>query len=493
MNADKNKYDKIKKRDAAPLAASLVESLRDLGYTPETAVSDIIDNAIFAKAKNVWIDFIWKDVESRITIRDDGEGMNENELAQAMRPGSQNPKEERAPSDLGRFGLGLKTASFSQCRIFTVISKSKSAPITTWRWDLDYVVSQNGGWNILEIADTDDIELIKGLGTGTMVVWEHLDRIVGTQESLNTEDDFLSVAEKIKRHLEMVFHRYIENGRINIIFNRHKVKAWDPFLRGEIATQPLPEETISDGKISVKAYILPHRSKIEPEIWYNGESRGGWDALQGFYIYRNERLLLGADWLGFTRKKSNYKLARIMVNLPNNLDDEWQIDIKKSRARPPVYLRQDLKAIARTAMAQAEQVFIHRGKEIQRSLSGEFSFVWNEVVKNGRYFFRINREHPVISLQIKKLSGKKREIEKLLRLIEETVPGPAIIAKENEYPDSMIRPYEGTPSEELSALMMELYKGWIKNGYSVDDAKKKLLITEPFSDYPQYIESLDND
>src|SRR5690606_3469110 len=116
-----------------------------------------------------------------------------------------------------------------------------------------------------------------------------------------------------------------------------------------------------------------------------------------------------------------------------------------------------------------------------------------EVVKNGRYFFRINREHPAIAAQIKKLSGKKREVEKLLRLIEETVPGPAIIAKENEYPDSMIRPYANTPSEELSAIMRELYKGWIKNGYSEDDAKKKLLITEPFSDYPQYIESLNNE
>lgn len=488
-----NKYDGINTREAGPVAASLVESLRDLGYTPETAVSDIIDNAIFAQAQNIWIDFIWNGFESRIVIRDDGAGMNEDELAQAMRPGSQNPKDERAPNDLGRFGLGLKTASFSQCRVFTVISKSDSAPLTTWRWDLDYVVSQNGGWNILEIADEKDIEKVEEMETGTMVVWEHLDRIVGVKESLITEDDFLSVAEKIKRHLEMVFHRYIENGRINIIFNGHKVKAWDPFLRGETATQPLPEETLCDGKIKAKAYILPHRSKIEPDIWDDGEGRGGWDALQGFYIYRNERLLLAADWLGFTRKKSHYKLARIMINLPNNVDDEWQIDIKKSRARPPVYLRQDLKAVARTAMTHAEQVFRHRGKEIQRSLSGEFSFVWNEVVKNGRYFFRINREHPVVAAQIAKFSGNKRELDKLFRIIEETVPGPAIIAKENEYPDSMVRPYEDTPSEEMITIMKELFTGWTKSGISNEEARKKLLITEPFSDYPQYIENLNNE
>lgn len=487
----KGKYANVKTREAGPLASSLVESLRDLGYTPETAVADIIDNAIFAKAKNIWIDFHWNELESRITFKDDGQGMSEDELAQAMRPGSQNPTDDRDPTDLGRFGLGLKTASFSQARVFTVISKTQSASLTNWRWDLDYVISPEGGWNILEIADDDDILLVNQMETGTMVVWEHLDRIVGTNESLITEDDFLSIAEKIKRHLEMVFHRYIENGRLNIFFNDRKLKAWDPFLRGETATQPFPEEVFYEGHVLVKAYILPHRSKIEPEIWDEGENRGGWDALQGFYIYRNERLLLAADWLGFTRKKSHYKLARIMINLPNHLDNEWQIDIKKSRARPPVFLRQELKAVANAAMVQAEQVFRHRGKEIQRSLPGEFSFVWYEMVKNNHYFFRINQEHPAIAAQMSKFPDKQRELKKLLRLIEETVPGPGIIAKENEYPDSMIRPFENAPHEELISIMKELFNGWINNGMSQEMARKKLLITDPFSDYPHYIETLE--
>lgn len=491
--SNNDKYSGVRTKDASPVASSLVESLRDLGYTPETAIADIIDNAIFADAKNVWIDFNWNQCDSRITIRDDGKGMDEDELAHAMRPGSQNPKEERSPEDLGRFGLGLKTASFSQCRVFTVISKKGLDSLTKWRWDLNYVVNHNGGWNILEIAEEGDVEKVNQMANGTMVVWEHLDRITGNSDEPDAEDDFLDVAEKVKRHLEMIFHRYLETGKLNILFNGNKVEPWDPFLRGETATQPFPKEALAEGQITVRAYILPHRSKIDAKVWEEAENRSGWDALQGFYIYRNERLLLPADWLGFTRKKSHYKLARIIVNLPNHLDDEWQIDIKKSRARPPAYLRQDLKAIALSAMSQAEQIFRHRGKVVQRTLTHEFSFVWNEVVNNGRYFFRINREHPVIAAQIAKLSGKKREVEKLLRLIEETVPGPAIIAKENEYPDSMIRPYEATPSEELSAVMLELYKGWLNNGYSKDGAKKKLLITEPFSDYPQYIESLDNE
>jgi hypothetical protein len=486
-----NKYDGIRKRDASPYASSLVESLRDLGYTPETAVADIIDNAIFAQAQNIWIDFDWDKSNSRVTICDDGRGMTEEELAQAMRPGSTNPKDERSSDDLGRFGLGLKTASFSQCRVFTVVSKTTSEPLSCWRWDLDYIMNHDGGWNILNTADKKDIERVNNLKNGTLVVWEELDRIIENGDSVvDQKDNFLDVADKIKRHLELIFHRFIETGKLNIYFNSHKLIAWDPFLRGETTTQPLPEELLSDGQVKVKPYILPHRSKIDPEVWMDSEKRGGWDNLQGFYIYRNERLLLAADWLGLKRKQSHYKLARIMINLPNHLDNDWQIDIKKSRARPPAYLRQDLKAIINTTVIQAEEVFRHRGKAVQRSLTSDFSFVWKEMVRDGRYYFTINREHPVIATQLEKLSGKKTEINRLLRLIEETVPGPSIISKENEYPDSMLKPFELKPPDEIIAIMKELFNGWMKQGMNEKEARQKILMTEPFSDYPQYIENL---
>ena len=484
------KYEYVSKTEASPLASSLIESLRDLGYTPETAVSDIIDNAIFAGAKNIWIDFLWNSLKSRVTFRDDGKGMDRDELAQAMRPGSRSPAEERAPDDLGRFGLGLKTASFSQCRKFTVLSKTRLGAIATWCWDLDYVISENGGWNILEIADEKDVKMVDQMEAGTMIVWEDIDRVVGTKESSDTENSFLEIAEKVKRYLELVFHRYLETGKLKVIFNGYPIAAWDPFLRGESATQPFPEETFAEGQITVRPYVLPHRSKLDEDTWLESEKRGGWDNLQGFYIYRNDRLLLAADWLGFTRKKSYYKLARIMINLPNHLDQEWQIDIKKSRAKPPAHMRQGLKSVAFATMAQAEQVFRHRGKEIQRSLPGDFSFVWQEVVKHERYFFRINPDHPSIAAQISKFPGKRKELKKLFRLLEETIPGPAIIAKESAYPDSMVRPFEEIPSEELIFLMKELWQGWKKHGDTDKVIKRKLLMTEPFSDYPQLIESL---
>lgn len=485
------KYDHVEKREAAPFAASMMESLRDLGYSAETAVADIIDNAIFARATELKVDFLWNGAQSRIVFCDNGLGMTEEELVRAMRPGSQSPASIRDSNDLGRFGLGLKTASLSQCRVLTVLSRKKGKKASYWRWDLDYLTtSETEGWTILQIASEEDLDTVEKMSNGTVVVWDNLDRIIEFGKEGYSEDDFYMVAEKVKRHIELIFHRYLETGKLKIIFNGVPVKAWDPFLRGEVATQPLPEELMENGVIRVKPYILPHRSKLAEDIWTENEKRGGWDNLQGFYIYRNERLLLAADWLGLTRKKSHYKLARIMIDLPNHFDQEWQIDIKKSRARPPLTLRQRLKTVTLATVTQAEQVFRHRGKQIQRSMPADFSFVWQEMVKDGRYFFRINQEHPVVAALISKCAANKKEIQKLLHLIEQTVPGPAIIAKEYEYPDNMMRPYEKVADKEIISLMNELFTGWKKQGLTSELIKRKLLMTEPFSDYPQLIEAL---
>jgi len=489
--AESNRYDHIEKREAPPFAGSMMESLRDLGYSTEAAVADIIDNAIFARATTVLIDFLWDGLKSRVVFSDNGLGMTDDELVCAMRPGSQNPASERDRNDLGRFGLGLKTASLSQCRILTVLSRKKAEELSYWRWDLNYITApETEGWTILHVADQTDLVNAERMTNGTVVIWDTLDRIVELKKKEYSKDDFYIVAEKVKRHLEMVFHRYLETGKLKIVFNGVPVKAWDPFLRSEVATQPLPEETLGNGAISVKAYILPHRSKLEDDVWLENEKREGWDALQGFYIYRNERLLLAADWLGLARKRSHYKLARIMIDLPNHFDHEWQIDIKKSRAKFPLTLRQQLKAIAVVTITQAEQVFRHRGKQVQRSLPGGFSFVWKEMVKDGRYFFRINQEHPVIAGLIAQIPERKKEIQTLLRLIEETVPGPAIIAKEHAYPDNMMRPFEAITDTEIISLMKELSKGWKEQGLNRDLIRGKLLMTEPFGDYPHLIETI---
>ncbi len=139
---------------ATPRPGALIESLRSIGYDLPTAVADIIDNSLTASARQVDIVFHWAGANSWICILDDGIGMPDRKLFEAMRPGSQNPLQTRSSNDLGRFGLGLKTASFSQARRLTVITKTTRGSIAVREWDLDYVEREDE-WRLLKEPTID--------------------------------------------------------------------------------------------------------------------------------------------------------------------------------------------------------------------------------------------------------------------------------------------------------------------------------------------------
>ena len=172
-------YNIIRKAQAIPEAASMIETFRAIGYNLETAIADIIDNSISANARNIYINRIWRGGQSIITIKDDGDGMNSNEIIQAMRPGAQNPLSDRSENDLGRFGLGLKTASFSQCRKLSVLSKRKDYASAFWSWDLDYV-AQSDKWELLQWMPEELKGELNSLLSGTLVVWSDLNRVLPT-------------------------------------------------------------------------------------------------------------------------------------------------------------------------------------------------------------------------------------------------------------------------------------------------------------------------
>ncbi len=210
----------------------MVEALRGLGYNTQTALADIIDNSVSAGASEVRIEFIWAQSGSRITCLDNGIGMSANGLDLAMRLGERNPLEERSKSDLGRFGLGLKTASFSQCRRLTVATIGTDG-MQSLRWDLDYLAnSPNGGWHLLEGLHPGSegyMEQLSIADRGTLVLWEELDRIITPG---STVQDFLDLSDRVEQHLGMVFHRYLEGNRprLKILLNGQPVKPWDPFM-----------------------------------------------------------------------------------------------------------------------------------------------------------------------------------------------------------------------------------------------------------------------
>lgn len=486
-------YSKYQTTPAIPEASSMIETFRAIGYSIEAAVADIIDNSISAGAKNIWINFEWQGSDTWLSVKDDGIGMNNDELVQAMRPGSKNPLDDRGSKDLGRFGLGLKTASFSQCRKLTVLSKKENYKSVFWTWDLDFV-NQTGNWNLIKYLPEGNFEKeINTIRSGTIVIWNDIDRLVKDlhKDDESSLDKFLQIMVQVKKHLAMVFHRFIENGRIKISFQDRPIEAWNPFLPNEPATQGFPEEPLHGGKVIVKGYVLPHKSKISQDKFKDAEGPKGWNEQQGFYIYRNERLLLAGDWLGMFRKEEHYKLARIEINLPNSLDSEWQIDIKKSIARPPLALRDQLKAYAGKVRSQAVEVYRHKGKNVKIYSGQKFIPLWIDHKRGDKWFYKINREHPLIE-GIKKQAIDKpdKAIETLLKFIEETIPVKSIYIKEAEESETQGKPFEGIKHDDIWTLMKNIFDTLIQQGKTIEEAKAVIINLEPLNHFPEYLATL---
>jgi hypothetical protein len=482
---------------AVPHASSLVESLRAFGYELSTALADLVDNSISARARKVWVDFHWDGENSVIAITDDGNGMEEEQLVAAMRPGSQSPLATREPHDLGRFGLGLKTASFSQCRKLTVRSKVIGGKPATRCWNLNHIASVNA-WQLLRSGDAaaePHFRRLAKMKKGTAVVWQNLDRLVTGQstDSERAQQVFLQRAEAVRQHLAMVFHQLMcgKNG-VTILINDREVDPWDPFLAKEAATQILQKTRLqlNGVEVEVEPFILPHHSKISKKKHDAAAGPHGWNAHQGFYVYRNRRLLVAGEWLGLGwAKEEHYKLARIRIELPNDLDHDWGIDVTKSRARPPVKLKEELRTIGNHARGKAKRVYSYRGAKLTTQADAERVLLWESLAKHDKVFYRINREHPLLKRALAK-SSDKSALNALLRLIEETVPFPHISINNSENPNSAPGPFERAPDGQVREVMEEAFESLVATGYSPGEAANRLRTIWPFELFPALIQSL---
>ena len=450
----------------------MIESMRAHGYTLATAIADLIDNSIAAGSRNVWLRFDWHGDDSWISVTDDGDGMNEGELIKAMRLGSRSPLEERDPGDLGRFGLGLKTASFSQARRLTVITQPAAGERSLRRWDLDHLARPEvNGWQLLRSAHPDTgnrARLLEEMGAdrGTQVLLEALDRVIGADTGAETEKDredhFLWQIELVREHVAMVFHRFLARGKsgLRIFLNDEPIQHWEPFLEQHTATQVIGTyaERLGghESPVHVKGFVLPHRDRFDSaEEHQAGSGPGGWNAQQGFYVYRGERLIIAGDWLQLGWQKDEHmKLARLRLDIPNSMDHEWHIDVKKSTAAPPAVLREWLKGIAQAVRKTAKEVYAHRGKRGTRRKRQSSDTPWITVHSGGEFRYRIDRKHAVLSPLIGSLSGTKRqELEVLLRLVEETVPVQRIWIDTAENQDGAARPFAGEKSKNLKRII----------------------------------------
>jgi hypothetical protein len=282
---------------------------------------------------------------------------------------------------------------------------------------------------------------------------------------------------------------------LKIYLREREIKSWDPFMIGIDNLQSKPETRLEGGSIKIKGFVLPHRSKLSAEQYNYGKGpKDSWTAHQGFYVYRNRRLLVAGDWLGLFKKEGHYDLCRILIDLPNNFDDDWQIDIKKSIARPPSIYREQILALAKDVRNQAVEVYRHKGKVLKRKLaSDEYFPFWEERARHGKRFYKINRNHPLLNELLSKSGDLKKEIEKVIQFIEETIPVPLITLQESENEKPHGQPFEGIDHNAIKETMQKLFNGFVESGLSIEKAKARILNTEPYNFYPEYIEFLTNE
>lgn len=466
-----------------PNAATLINSMRSIGYDFESAISDIIDNSISAQAKNIDLYFPIGDTENiYLSFFDDGIGMNREEVIEAMRFGSVK-NTERSETDLGRFGLGLKTASISQCKRITVISK-KNGEISGFFWDID-LLDGNKGWDMYELTQTEMLEFPRmdkylNLNSFTLVHWSKFDTLEKDLTIFSTVSDiFYRKIRDTEKHIALVFHRFIEEG-LSIRLNMMKVMSYDPFLLDHPKTTIKPEQIIntktkdgSNEKVTMQVCILPYFKDLTSEDYEKLIYADSIDN-QGFYIYRNKRLMIHGTWFRIKPKAELSRNARIRVDIPNTLDDMWSIDIKKQKAVIPGSLLEQLKGEVSDAVSRSRQIHDYKGTVQLRDGS-----VWVKTIdRDNKVFYQINKESDIIKRIISKLDESNHgQIDKLLELIQFSLPYKDIYNSVSE-------------KKDINPIVEEQKDGILQQAYDIfcEIKKTKNMKEEQIIDFISSIE-----
>jgi hypothetical protein len=413
--------------------AQLMESMRAVGYSLATAIADIVDNSLAAEASAVSIQFSMDVEEPFLAILDDGKGMSAERARDAMRLAGTGTNIQRGERDLGRFGLGLKTASLSQCRRLTVVTKS--AGVTTGLvWDLDHLL-ESERWSIVVLDEIDmdsvpEIESLRGQPHGTLVVWTKLDRI--HEQAIDVSAEFDRQMVEARDHLSLIFHQFLNGdsglAKIGISINSVPLVKLDPFLRSAKTTESSPVQSIDihGSRINVQAFTLPYFSRMTERQRKMATLPGPLRNSQGFYIYRAGRLVIWGTWFRLHPKSEGGKLARVKVDIPNDLDHLWSLDIKKSTAIPPAEVRDQLKRLAGAFVMPSEGRASYRGRKVKGA--DDVLRVWDVIVDRDTYRYQVNRDHPVLQRVLDGLDpGSLRMLEDALELIEEYFPAQDLV------------------------------------------------------------------
>ncbi|RYD72315.1 MAG: ATP-binding protein, partial [Verrucomicrobiaceae bacterium] len=359
---------------ALPNARRTIAALRDIGYDFNSAVADLVDNSVSAGARLVSIEVSRDETGFQMTLEDDGVGMSPGKLLEALRLGSES---EYRSDSLGKYGMGLKTASLSQCRTLVVVSCNGGEDARGYALDLDHI-SRGNSWELLELHPEDlavdpRYERIIQSG-GTIVLWEGLDRMekefLGFRRPGAAENWFGRLIRDLELHLRITFHRFLEgtarDGSVNIYVNGKSLKPWDPFCRSEPNTTRLKKysftvrEGTSSVNVAIEPFVLPVREGeygfSSAEAWQEAAGLLPWNDSQGYYVYRRDRLIHCGGWLRTRAKDEHSKYARVGIFFDDDEADElFSISVNKAQLRLPASLFEYLKGYVNVEVVKSAQ------------------------------------------------------------------------------------------------------------------------------------------
>ena len=474
-----------------PVAEDFMETARSFGnYDLASALADLIDNSITAGARN--IDIIAEFEKDEIRIVDDGKGITQAELVRAMRLGSQNPRNERKEDDLGRFGLGLKTASFSQADKLTVLTHSQNGGFNGALWDLnncaDFEMTLFEGFEEVSKLSESSIKT----QPGTEVIWKNLTRLKTGSKDDSIEADFNDTVNAAKDDLGLVFHRYLDDEvpdeKINLTLNGSKIISHDPYFRTNKATQkPKSHNEILDGKeIKFTQFTLPYFSKLTGAEKLKIGGKEGIVRNSGFYIYRKRRLIIRGTWFKLVPHSELYKLSRVMVDIPNALDDQWKITVDKSGAQLPGALKKRLAQwVKQSVVKRSKKVFTYKANQELKTAGP----IWERKSRADKDEYKISQKHPLVEGFAVKLDGEnKRSFEQIIELIEKCLPIHDIhlAVSEDDAGKEIFQGYVELPPELIDWIKIQSI-AYLKSGKPKQEIIEYFNSIQPFSDFPEHV------
>lgn len=446
--------------DHSPSPKSHIKTLMRIGYTLNTAIADVIDNSITARADSIEVYAPPGMDEPIISILDDGCGMDLNELIENMRIGCKDPEEERQKGDLGRFGSGMKTASFSQARQLTVITRKEGCPLVAAQWDIDKV-EETDSW-CLEIFHADEVAGIVGISenfpecSGTQVMWSKLTCLEVGSHAQDHDAELAHRLAELRAYIALHFHRFMSGSDKRVFkLNNTEIEPIDPFMAGEPGYQEGPSEKMrcKGGHIVIQTHVLPHFKKMDPKRLEELGGADGISQMQGLYIYREKRLINAGGWLGMARNSQLGALARVQVDIPSSLDNDWSTDVKKSSLQIPPRVKRALRKFLADPVKRSKRIHKYRGK---LDTANKF---WKicEDENTGVINYHIDSENNMLSALVEKCNAdEQRLLVDYLKELTASLPINHIYEKMSERPRDVKQ--EDIDMAALEAMLNKVFE-----------------------------------